>query len=462
MKAVLLCGGSGSRLWPLSRMEMPKQFIRLEDNLSFIQRTFIRIKDIPNLTEIIIVTNKDFVYQIESELKEILSVNNNNIPIHFIAEPFGKNTAASIVASAIYVSKDSENEPMIICPADHLVENQESFVDTIKHAIPLIDQEKIVTFGINPTSAETHYGYIRADGNKVLEFVEKPSKFIAQKYFNSGNFFWNSGIFCFTPKVILSEMLKYSEKILKEVEISMKFSLILDKGNKITYQELDKSLFSNVPSNSIDYAVMEKSKKIAVLRCNIGWSDIGNWDSMSSLVEPDSQGNRVKGNAMLEDVSDCYIENKGQVIAAIGVKNLAIINTENGLLVTNKKRANDIKKIYPKLQTKRKPEKNIIKFGWGQKSIITNSNNAKIYHVDVLPNKVLNICDYFSNNANWMVYSGTGVFIDDNKRYVLGKNMSKYVELRNNTKLMNNNVSLLSLVVMEISNHFHYNIASNA
>ena len=321
MQAVVLSGGVGSRLWPVSNETRPKPFLMLDDGQSLLQKVFLRAAAISSVTNIITVANRIFLSRIQDEYSKVDSLIKRSITSHCILEPFGKNTAAAIAAAALQIEEYySVDEMMLVLPADHLISDQQAFEEAVVKAKDLAHDGALVTFGIKPDSPEVGYGYIEYNGNKVKSFVEKPSLKLAQKYLEKGNFLWNSGMFCFTAGSILREMKKYCPKILDNVRYSMHLSSGINKNI-----ELDSLAFSLVPEESIDYAVMEKSDCIAVVPCNIGWKDIGTWESLSKLVPVDSDGNRVKGNATLHNVSDCYIENNGQLIGAVGVKNLAII-----------------------------------------------------------------------------------------------------------------------------------------
>ncbi|MCC7006118.1 MAG: mannose-1-phosphate guanylyltransferase, partial [Ottowia sp.] len=320
----ILCGGAGSRLWPVSRERHPKPFIRLADGQSLLQKAFLRGAALAHAKEILTVTNRELFFKTEDEFRE---VNSTGLATSFILEPFGRNTAAAIAAAALHVVKaHGKDTIMLILAADHLIADQEAFAKAVTQATTLAQQGKLVTFGIQPNAPETGYGYIEADGNTVLRFVEKPSLETAQAYVDSGRFLWNSGMFCFQANAILQAMEKYCPDILAATTACVEQSR-LAKGKGFTHLDLDANSFAQIPDNSIDYSVMEQSDQVAVVPCAIGWSDIGSWSALGELSSPDAQGNRIDGQALLHDVTNCYIQSGKRVVGAIGLDNLIIVDT---------------------------------------------------------------------------------------------------------------------------------------
>ncbi len=300
----ILCGGAGSRLWPVSRELHPKPFIHLADGQSLLQKTFLRGAQLPEVAEILTVTNRELFFKTTDEYR---ATNQARLTLSYILEPFGRNTAAAIICAALQI-RDAHGEDtlMLVLPADHLITDQNAFAIAIAEATQLALQNKLVTFGIQPTGPETGYGYIEAEENRVLRFVEKPSLDKAQEYLKSGRFLWNSGMFCFSVKTLLQEVEVHCPEILGAVKACAAAS---DKatGKDFMQLELNAQTFGLVPEDSIDYALIEKSNQVAVVPCQIGWSDIGSWNSLGGLVESDSRGNRIEGEALLYEVANCYI-----------------------------------------------------------------------------------------------------------------------------------------------------------
>ncbi len=281
---VVLCGGSGSRLWPVSREAHPKPFIRLGDGQSLLQKAFRRGAQLPGVAEILTVTNRELLFKTKDEYRE---VNSMGLATSFILEPFGRNTAAAIAAAALHVSKTHGEEAiMLVLAADHLIADQQAFSSAVSQATVLARQQKLVTFGIQPDTPETGYGYLEVEGHDVLRFVEKPSQEKAREYMDSGRFLWNSGMFCFQAGAMLQALAAHCPEILSKTQKCVEQSRQV-QGEGVIEQELDAATFAEVPDDSIDYAVMERSAQVAVVPCSIGWSDIGSWGALGDLIMPD-------------------------------------------------------------------------------------------------------------------------------------------------------------------------------
>ncbi len=355
MHAVILAGGAGSRLWPVSTRQKPKPFIKV-NNESFIQKAFIRAIEIKSVHNIITVTTSDCLPEVKAQYSEITNIIDNSLRKELIVEPFGMDTAAAIVAAVFHIfSQYGPDEMMLILPSDHIILDSVAFSKAVLQAQHLAKNGKIVTFGIKPFYPETSYGYIEYSNNEAIRFIEKPSLGLALEYLKSEKFLWNSGILCCTAKTIIKELETHCfdilSRVIKAIHTSTSFT------NSDYYRELflNSLIWETIPNISIDYALLEKSNQIAVVACDIGWSDIGNWESMSMLRPKDKNGNRVKGNVKLYDSIDCYIEsNSNKTIAVVGVKDLAIIESENGFLVIDKKKVSSAKAIFADLQEKSK------------------------------------------------------------------------------------------------------------
>ena len=344
----ILCGGVGSRLWPVSREMHPKPFIKLSDGQSLLQKAFLRSVELQQVEEVLIVTNREFLFKIEDELTEI----SNECFTSFILEPVGRNTAAAVAAAAIFVLEKHPNAIMLVLAADHLISNEAAFAEAVEKAKKLANADKLVTFGIRPNAPETGYGYIETKGSKVLQFVEKPDVETAQTYVDSGNFLWNSGMFCFKASRVIKEMELHCPEILNAVRASLAVS-DTTKGKYSAKCELNAKRFAEVPSDSFDCAVMEKSKHLAVVPCEIGWSDIGSWNNLGSLLEEDENGNRIAGQTVLRDVSGCHIQSADRIVGAVGVSDLIIIDTADAILVANKHCSQDVKHLFAALKKSR-------------------------------------------------------------------------------------------------------------
>ncbi|AHG62785.1 mannose-1-phosphate guanylyltransferase/mannose-6-phosphate isomerase [Advenella mimigardefordensis] len=444
----VLCGGAGSRLWPISREGHPKPFIRLPDNQSLLQKSFLRGLAIGGVEEIITVTNRELFFQTEDELAEL---NLRDIQMNYILEPFGRNTAAAIVAAALAATKDhGEDAILLVLAADHLVSDKEAFRQAVIKAIELAENGRLVTFGIKPTHPETGYGYIEANGSDVVRFVEKPEAQVAQEYMDSGRFYWNSGMFCFRADVILRELEICSPDIVSAVKACMAESKTL-RGDRQTQLNLDPETFRLVPDISIDYAVMEKSSVVSVVPCDIGWSDIGSWAALGAIGEQDENGNRVEAQAMLHDVKNCYIKSDARFVGAIGLDNLVIVDTPDALLVADKAHSQDVKKIYTQLK---KEGNELYKWHrtvyrpWGSYTVLEDSDRFKMKRLEVKPGGRLSLQMHHHRSEHWIVVSGMAKVVNGDREMLINTNESTYIPAGHKHRLENPGV--IDLVLIEV------------
>ncbi len=444
----ILCGGAGSRLWPVSREQHPKPFIRLADGQSLLQKAFLRGAALPNVTEIMTVTNRELFFKTRDDFD---AVNLTGIPASYILEPFGRNTTAAIAAAVRSAQKTYGDDAfMLVLAADHLIDNQHAFADAVDTALGLAAQGHLVTFGITPDRPETGYGYIESQGNAVLRFVEKPSLEKAQAYLASGHFLWNSGMFCFRINTMLTAMAEFCPDILAAVDACIAKSGTVQSGG-VTGFELDAASFANVPEKSIDYAVMEKASSIAVVPCDIGWSDIGSWTAMAGLISPDAQGNAIEGQALLEDVENCYIRSDQRIIGAIGINNLVIVDTPDALLVADKSRAQDVKNLYAELKRR---GNDVYKFHrtvhrpWGTYTVLDEGTGFKIKHIEVKPGQSLSLQMHHHRSEHWVVVSGMAKVVNGDKEMFVRVNESTFIPAGNKHRL--ENPGTLNLVMIEV------------
>ncbi len=444
----ILCGGAGSRLWPISREGHPKPFIRLRDNQSLLQKSFLRGVAIEGVEEIITVTNRELFFQTEDELAELKL---KNIKSTYILEPFGRNTAAAIVSAALAAKKEhGDNAILLVLAADHLVSDKEAFQQAVEKAIDLASGGRLVTFGIKPTHPETGYGYIEASGSDVLRFVEKPEAQVAQEYMDSGRFYWNSGMFCFRVDIILQELETHCPDIVMAVKACLEESKTLE-GDQQTQLSLDPETFRQVPDISIDYAVMEKSDKVSVVPCDIGWSDIGSWTALSSIGEQDKNGNCVEAEAILHNVRNCYIKSDERFVGAIGLENLVIVDTPDALLVADKAHSQDVKKIYTQLK---KEGNEIYKWHrtvyrpWGSYTVLEDSDRFKMKRLEVKPGGRLSLQMHHHRSEHWIVVSGMAKVVNGEQEMLINTNESTYIPAGHKHRLENPGV--IDLVLIEV------------
>jgi mannose-1-phosphate guanylyltransferase/mannose-6-phosphate isomerase len=444
----ILCGGSGSRLWPVSRELHPKPFIRLADGQSLLQKAFLRGAQLPNVEEILTITNRELFFKTEDEFREVNTV---GLATSFVLEPFGRNTAAAIAAAALNVAKShGENALMLVLAADHLIADQAAFATAVAQASELAQQGKLVTFGIQPDGPETGYGYIEADGNQVLRFVEKPSVETAQAYVDSGRFLWNSGMFCFSAGSILQAMAQHCPTVLSATQACLEQSCQA-VGKSFCQVELDAATFGEVPDISIDYAVMEKSNQVAVVPCSIGWSDIGSWTALGDLLAADADGNRVQGEALLHASRNCTIQSPDRFVGAVGVENLIIVDTPDALLVVNKACAQDVKHIYAALKAKghqlHKLHRTVHR-PWGTYTVLEEGADFKIKRIEVKPGASLSLQMHHHRNEHWIVVSGMAKVVNGDKELFVNTNESTYIPAGHRHRL--ENPGLLPLAMIEV------------
>ena len=444
----ILCGGSGSRLWPVSRELHPKPFIRLADGQSLLQKAFLRGAQLPHVAEVLTVTNRELFFKTEDEYQE---VNASGLATAFVLEPFGRNTAAAIAAAALNVAKShGENALMLVLAADHLIADQAAFATAVAQASALALQGKLVTFGIQPDSPETGYGYIEAEGTQVLRFVEKPSVENAQAYVDSGRFLWNSGMFCFTAGNILKAMAQHCPAVLSATQACLEQSRQAS-GKSFCQIELDATTFSAVPDISIDYAVMEKSDQVAVVPCSIGWSDIGSWTALGDLLTADANGNRVQGEALLHATRNCTIQSPDRFVGTVGVENLIIVDTPDALLVVNKACAQDVKHIYAALKAKghqlHKLHRTVHR-PWGTYTVLEEGADFKIKRIEVKPGASLSLQMHHHRNEHWIVVSGMAKVVNGDQEFFVNTNESTYIPAGHKHRL--ENPGLLPLAMIEV------------
>ena len=444
----ILCGGSGSRLWPVSREQHPKPFIRLQDNQSLLQKAFIRGAVLEDVTEVLTVTNRDLFFKTQDEFRP---VNVGKLQLSYILEPFGRNTAPAVAAAAIQIAKvHGPDAILLILAADHLIADQTEFANAVKKATTLAAAGKIVAFGIQPTAPETGYGYIEADGTAVVKFVEKPSTEVAMEYVASGRFLWNSGMFCFAAGTMLAEMEKHCPDVLTLVKICLASSALAE-GDGFAQLELNSADFASAPDISLDYAVMEKTDCAAVVPCSIGWSDIGSWDAIGDLSAPDEQGNRVDGHALLHDVANCYIQSKERMVGAVGIKNLVIIDTPDALLVADRSRAQDVKHVYAKLKSQGHETHKLhrtVHRPWGTYTVLEEGSRFKIKRIEVKPGASLSLQMHHHRSEHWIVVSGMAKVVNGELDLLIATNESTYIPAGHKHRLENPGV--VNLVMIEV------------
>ena len=450
----ILCGGAGSRLWPLSREQHPKPLIRLDGKQSLLQQAYLRGAALSDVSEILTVTNEELFFRIEEEYQEISSLIKRPVNNHFILEPFGRNTAPAIASAALRVSEiHGDDAVMLVLAADHLILNQKAFSDAVEKAYELAGKGKIVTFGIQPTAPETGYGYIEADDIDVIRFVEKPVREKAQEYLLSGKFLWNSGMFCFQAGVMLKEMASQCPDILDLTRRCYKSSKVVEQQKQQTVITLNPTLLNHVPDNSIDYAVMERTQLAAVVACDIGWSDIGCWRVLGDQKTPDHNSNRIEGDAIIVDSHNCTISSQGRdrILGMVGVKDLVVVDTPDALLIADKERSQDVKKIFAQLKKQghetHKAHRTVYR-PWGTYTVLEEGANFKIRRIEVKPGASLSLHMHHHRSEHWVVISGTAKVINGDKELILNINESTFIPAACQHRL--ENAGFQTMILLEV------------
>ena len=452
---IILSGGAGARLWPVSRESHPKPFMKLPDGESLLCKTFSRASAIDGVSEILTITNREYYFKSREEFlgakKRCSKVSDT-----YLLEPFGRNTAAAIILGSLGIIGRYGSEALILAmPSDHLIEDQNAFALVVKQALGLARQGKLVTFGIDPCCPETGFGYIECGeacdeggARLVNRFVEKPSVEKAKEYVSSGNHLWNSGIFCFAAGSVLEEFKMHAPDLYLSALACWEASRDENSG---AMTEIDPGTFAEVPEDSFDYAVLEKSDNVAVVPAAFGWSDIGSWNSMSDLVSPDDEGNRIVGEALLLGVSDTYIRSDNRMVAAIGVDNLLIIDTPDALLVADRNHAQEVKQVVGKLKSMghecHKMHRTISR-PWGTYTVLEEGQNFKIKRIMVKPGASLSLQMHYHRSEHWVVVSGTARIVNEESTMLVRTNESTYIPSGHRHRLSNPGIK--ELVMIEV------------
>lgn len=440
---VILSGGAGTRLWPVSREGHPKPFIHLADGQSLLQKTFLRAVGLPDVSALLTVTNREHYFKTEDEYAACAP---RALDHDYILEPFGRNTAAAIAAAAIAVAeRHGEQACLLVLPADHVITDLTAFAAAVAAARAAAATGALVTFGIRPETPETGFGYIEAgaasgDGaHHVLRFVEKPSYEVASQYLAAGNFYWNSGMFCFTAATMLRELEAHAPAVLQSVRAALAQGR-RTAGEHLNSVELGAAEFDAVPDISIDYAVMEKSAVVQVVPCAIGWSDIGSWSALADLAQADGRGNRVVGEALLQDVDNCYIQSPERIVGAVGISDLIVVDTPDALLVARRDRAQDVRKIVEQLKASGNDAfrtHRTVHRPWGVYTVLEEGVRYKIKRIVVKPGASLSLQKHYHRSEHWVVVSGTAMVVNDQAETLVRTNESAYIPIGARHRLSN-------------------------
>ncbi len=445
MKAIILAGGSGTRLWPVSRYGLPKQFIKLNGGKSLLCQTVERLAAVLPLKDIYVITNEDYRFHVQADLRSVSPEMDGNI----ILEPVGRNTAPAIALVLRYCLEklhSRRDEVVFICPSDHIIEPIEKFAKYARQAEAAAKAGSIVTFGVKPDRPETGYGYIKkggkAPGNggvcRVEKFAEKPDVKTAEKYLAAGDYYWNSGMFAFTIETMLAEFKAYAP------EISRRMPQTLAKMT---------ANFKDMPSISIDYAVMEKSKKAAVLPLDLLWSDVGSWDSLPEVIKPDGDGNVKVGDVLALDTKRTIVMGENRLISTIGLKDLIVVDTTDALLIAKRGQAQRVKEVVEQLKERRRKEvkeHTTTYRPWGSYTILEEGDRYKIKRIVVKPNQKLSHQLHYHRSEHWIIVKGTAKVTIGRTTSLVHENESTYVPKSTEHRL--ENPGKVPLEMIEVQN----------
>jgi len=420
---VIMAGGSGTRLWPLSRAAHPKQFLALNGDRTMLQQTVERLSDLPT-SEPITLCNEQHRFLVAEQLREI------NAPGKIILEPVGRNTAPAIALAALL---ERENDPLLlVLAADHVIADQAAFTEAVMKAVPLAESGKLVTFGIVPTEPHTGYGYIKAgaaidDAYSVASFKEKPDAETAAGYLREGGYFWNSGMFLFKASCYLEELKAHQPNILTACEAAT-LNLSLD----FDFFRVDGEAFESSPSDSIDYAVMEKTVDAVVMPLDAGWNDIGSWSSLWDISKKDESGNAASGDVKLYDTANCLVRADDKLVALLGLEDVVVVSTEDVTLVAHKDRIQDAKLIAADLEREGRCEWELhreVHRPWGKYDSVDKGARHKVKRITVNPGAKLSVQMHHHRAEHWVVVTGTAKVTKGEETFLLSENESTYIPI---------------------------------
>lgn len=423
IKTVVMAGGSGSRLWPLSRSLYPKQFLPLADSQTMLQATLSRVKGISSSVPLLIC-NEEHRFIAAEQVRQM------GVSAQILLEPVGRNTAPAIALAALQAISSDDDPLLLVLAADHVIPHVEAFQAAVAAATPLAQSDKLVTFGIVATGPETGYGYIKggtAEGNgfNVAQFVEKPDLATAQSYVDSGDYYWNSGMFLMRASRYIEELGKYRPDILDACTKSLE-TLSPD----MDFVRINEEAFKACPDESVDYAVMEKTDSAVVVPMDAGWSDVGAWSSLWEVTEKDSYGNAVRGDVMAHNTQDCLIHSTNKLVATVGLRDIVIVETKDAVLVADKNQVQDVKKIVERLKSEGRSEYQLhreVYRPWGKYDSIDNGERYQVKRITVKPGAKLSVQMHHHRAEHWIVVSGTATVRRDDEEMLVTENESVYL-----------------------------------
>lgn len=449
---VILSGGAGTRLWPVSREASPKPFMPLPDGQTLLAKTLCRATALPGVRSLLTVTNRDYYFRTRDEYESTGCAPSDAV---YLLEPFGRNTAPAVAVAALWAAREHALETVLaVLPADHLITDQAAFGQAVTHAAELAQRGKLVTFGIPPSRPETGFGYIECGeplddrgGRAVTRFVEKPSLEKAESYLASGRFLWNSGMFCFTLRDLLAAFEAHAPDLFAAA------SAVIQNAEAGAHGmvELDAKHFAALPGISIDYALMERAPNVAVVPGHFDWSDIGSWEAVAEFVAADADGNRASGEAVHVASRDTYVQSDGRVVATVGVENLVIIDTADAVLVAHRDQLQRVKEVVGELKARDHlayREHRTVSRPWGSYTVLQEGRHFKIKRIEVKPGHALSLQMHHHRSEHWIVVCGTAEVVHDDHQQLVRVNESTFIPAGHKHRLAN--PGIVPLVMIEV------------
>ena len=456
---VILSGGAGTRLWPVSRSAYPKPFMRMGDGESLLYKTLDRALRLADGGTVLTVTGRDYYFLTRDEYANHPDADLDRLP--FLLEPVGRNTAPAVVLAALHALEQcGADATLLVLPADHLIRDLDTFVADAQRAVALAEDGWLVTFGMPPSGPETGFGYIHmgaaiagSEGREVAAFVEKPDRETAERYLASGDHVWNSGMFCFRADALIAA----AEKTCPDVLAAARACHASESGQSSPV-EFAREAFLAQPDISIDYAIMERASRVAVVPARFDWSDIGSWKAISDMdAETDSAGNRVQGQAIIVESENCYIQSDSRMVAAVGVRNLVIVDTGDAVLVADRERSQQVKIVVDRL---RKDNHQAASFHktvhrpWGSYTILEDGDDCKVKRLTVKPGHVLSLQLHNRRSEHWTVVNGTAKVRIGEREFLLNANESAYIPMNTVHRLENPTAQDIHLIEVQCGDYF--------
>jgi len=447
--AVILAGGSGSRLWPLSRQHLPKQFLSLDGNASLLQTTINRLSPTIDAANVLIVTQE---MHAKGEAYHAL------LPYQSLFEPAGRNTAPAIALAAAFLAADGADPIMVVLPADHIIKDEVRFRAHLNNAIKAAEGGKLITFGIRPTRPDTGFGYIKANPGTipsvyaVERFTEKPDLNTAERFLQEGDYYWNSGMFVWRTSVILAEIQRHLPEVYRIVQ-----NILAESRATGTFQQAVEKYFPAMPSISIDYGVLEKSSQVALIPCDIGWNDVGSWQAVHEISAKDKNGNALQGNVIALDCKNSLIRAEKRLVAAIGVEDLCVIETADAVLISKNDQTQRVREVVDVLHERGATEHIYhakVNRPWGNYTVLEeDAEGFKIKRIEVSPGARLSLQSHKQRSEHWVVVSGTATVTNGEEIITVQKNQSTYIPIGAKHRLENRGTEPLRIVEIQVGNY---------